>query len=115
MDELWRGPSGEERARGFLVTLAAGTKWRSVAVDHGLATVQLTGKAPDFYGSAAIVYSLTQLSGVRAVRLLLERKPCCVYDMRNRPIRLLTRRTFRGWQGEPCALRTYRGAVRCRA
>jgi hypothetical protein len=113
LDQLWRGPSAAERADGFRRTLGGGTKWLGASVTTGVATVRLTGEEPGLYESAAIVYSLTELPGVHAVRLLLEGKPCCVYDHRSRPIRTLTRRGFRGWQGEPCPLRSYRDAVRC--
>src|SRR5687768_2991108 len=49
LDELWRGPSSEERGRGFLDTLEPGTKQRSISVDDRVATVRLTGDEPDFY------------------------------------------------------------------
>ena len=114
LDALGRGPTAGERARGFLSTWHVGTKWLGASVHEHTATVNLTGAEPDFYASAAIVYSLTALRGVHAVRLRLEGKACCIYNMRGQPIRLLTRHTFRGWQGEPCPLRTYRDAVRCR-
>jgi hypothetical protein len=113
--DLMAGPAPKERARGFLDTIPLSTRLLGVRLSGDLATVELAGDEPDYLGSAAIVYSVTELAGVRRVRLLLDGKPCCVYTMQGTPWPTpLTRGSFRGWTGEPCALRTYASAVRCR-
>lgn len=113
--ELMIGPAPDERARGFEETIPPSTRLRNVHIERGVAVVALAGEEPDYLGSAAIVYSVTEVPGVRAARLLLDGKPCCFYTHRGTPVQWLhTRRAFRGWPGEPCALRTYAHAVRCR-
>lgn len=104
--ELTVGPAPQERARGFLDTMPLASRLLSVEVAGETATVRLAGAEPDYLGSAAIVYSLTEDPAIARVRLLLEGRLCCVYDMQSRPWpRPLDRDTFRGWTGEPCALR----------
>ena len=113
--ELRVGPSPDERARGFRNTLSSGTRLLSVREVRGAATVDLAGVEPDQLATAALVYSLTGLRGVHAVRLRLDRKPCCAYTHAGTAIRELTRRSYTGWTGEPCRLRTSPTHVRCRA
>ena len=103
--EVRTGPSPDERAGGFLDTIGPRTRLRDVRVRDGLATVDLLGREPDFYGSAAIVYSLTELPGIERVRLRLDGRPCCFYRHDGQALGTATRLAFRGWQGEPCAAR----------
>jgi spore germination protein GerM len=107
------GPSPDERAHGFLDTIAPQTRLRHLAVVGGTATVDLAGREPDFYGSAAMVYTLTELPGIDRVRLRLDGHPCCFYGHDRRPIATTTRDALNGWQGQPCALRGG-DDVRCR-
>jgi hypothetical protein len=113
--ELMIGPAPDERAHGFEETIPLSMRLLGVRVERGVATVKLAGKEPDYLGSAAIVYSVTEVPGVRAVRLLLDGEPCCFYTHQGSAVLWAhTRRAFRGWTGEPCSLRTYAHAVRCR-
>jgi|SRR5215211_216647 len=90
------------------------TRVVGVHVAGDLATVDLSGREPDYLRAAGIVYSVTEQRAVTRVRLRLEGRACCVYTHRSKPWQgALDRRTFRGWTGEPCKLRTYTGAVRC--
>jgi Sporulation and spore germination len=114
MLELRVGPSPDERAHGFLDTLEPETRVRSVAIRDGAATVDLEGREPDFYGAAAIVYSLTALPGVDRVALRLGGRPCCIYRHDGTAVALVSRQTYRGWSGEPCGERDRFDAVRCR-
>jgi len=113
--ELMVGPAPGERAGGFSDALPPGTRADSVRVVGGIAEIDLAGPEPTFLGAAAIVYSATSVPGVRAARLLRYGKPCCVYSHSGDAITKPHERTsFRGWTAEPCALRTYPDAVRCR-
>jgi hypothetical protein len=112
--ELRVGPSPDERAHGFLETVEPETRLRSVVIERGTASVELLGSEPDFYGAAAIVYTLTEFSGVEQVALRLNGEPCCAYRHDGTAIRFLTRRDYAGWQGEPCGERDRADAVRCR-
>jgi sporulation and spore germination protein len=112
--EVRVGPSPDERAHGFLDTLKPETRLRSVTIAGGTANVELLGREPDFYGTGAIVYSLTAIPGVERVALRLEGKPCCAYRHDGSVIRFLTRSKYRGWQGEPCKERDRPDAARCR-
>jgi spore germination protein GerM len=112
--ELRVGPSPDERAHGVLDTLEPETRVRSVGIQDGTATVDLAGHEPDFYGAAAIVYSLTELADVERVALRLDGRPCCAYRHDGTAIAFLSRRNFTGWQGEPCEERDRPDAVRCR-
>jgi sporulation and spore germination protein len=104
--DVMGGPAPEERARGFLDTIGLSTRLIGVRVSGDMATVELAGAEPDYLGSAAIVYSVTELTGVQRVRLLLDGRPCCVHTHQGTPWPgALERRTFRGWTGEPCPLR----------
>jgi hypothetical protein len=112
--EIRVGPSPDERAYGFLDTVEPETRLRSVAIEGDTATVELLGREPDFYGAAAIVYSLTALPGVEQVALRLGGKACCKYRHDGTAVALISRRSYVGWQGEPCEERDGRDAVRCR-
>jgi hypothetical protein len=112
--ELRVGPSPDERARGFLDTVEPETRLRSVVIEGDTATVELLGGEPDFYGVAAIVYSLTALAGVEQVALRLGGKPCCKYRHDGTAVALVSRRNYAGWQGEPCEERDEPDAAPCR-
>lgn len=103
--ELRVGPAPGERARGFLGTVQPSTRLIGLDLDRGVATVRLAGSEPDFRSSAAIVYSLTELPGIEQVRLRLGGRRCCIYRHDGSPVDALSRNTFTGWTGEPCALR----------
>jgi hypothetical protein len=111
--DVMGGPAPAERARGFLDTIDLSTRLLGVRVSSDMATIELAGDEPDYLGSAAIVYSVTEQTGLERVRLLLDGRPCCVHTHQGTPWPgALERRTFRGWTGEPCPLRTEN---RCRA
>jgi sporulation and spore germination protein len=112
--EVRVGPSPDERAHGFLDTVEPETRLRSVVIEGDTATVELLGREPDFYGAAAIVYSLTALPGVEQVALRLGGEPCCKYRHDGTVVALISRRSYAGWQGEPCDERDEPDAVRCR-
>lgn len=112
--ELRVGPSPDERSHGFLDTIEPETRLRSVVIEGDTATVELLGRQPDFYGAAAIVYSLTALAGVEHVALRLGGEPCCTYRHDGTVVALISRRNYAGWQGEPCEERDGHDAVRCR-
>jgi hypothetical protein len=111
--ELRVGPSPDERAHGFLDTVEPETRLRSVTIEGNKATVELLGREPDFYGAAAIVYSLTALPGVEHVALRLAGKSCCKYRHDGTVVPLVSRRSYAGWQGEPCGERD-EDTVSCR-
>jgi hypothetical protein len=112
--EVLIGPSAGERASGVLDTIARSTRLLGVRAGERALIVDLAGKEPDFYGAAALVYSVTEASDASRVGLRLDGEPCCVYAHGGRPLVWLTRDTFRYWQGEPCELRTTATHRRCR-
>jgi hypothetical protein len=112
--EVRVGPSPDERAHGFADTVEPETRLKAVRTEDGTATVELLGREPDFYGTGAIVYSLTAVPGVERVALRLDGEACCAYRHDGTATRLLTRSSYRGWQGEPCEERDRPDAVRCR-
>lgn len=112
--ELLVGPSPDERARGFQDTIPLSTRLLGVTVTNGRAVVELAGREPDFYGAAAIVYSVTDAAAVRRVGVRVDGKPCCVRTHRGEPVAWLSRDTFSYWQGEPCRFRTSPTHRRCR-
>ena len=112
---LRRGPTSSEADEGYLPTIPDSVRVVGVSESDGTVTVDFGGSEPqDFYTHAAIVLSLTALSEVRAVELRYNGDPCCVYDQQGNVITPVTRTLYHGWPGEPCALRTYSDAVRCR-
>jgi Sporulation and spore germination len=112
--DLSEGPTPGERTRGYLDTILPGVRFGSVTIRDGTAVVELARREPDFYGTAAIVYSLTELPDVDRVALLLDDRPCCLYRHDATVVTSISRHTFQGWQGEPCAERDREDAVRCR-
>ena len=112
---LRRGPTPDEMDEGFLSTIPDSVRVENVSESNGMVTVDFAGSKPqDFYTHAAIVFSLTALTGVQAVELRYNGEPCCVYDQQGKVITPVKRALYRGWPGEPCALRTYPDAVQCR-
>ena len=109
-----QGPAPGEWGQGFVETIDPQTRIRSVSVTGSAATVELAGGDPDFYGSAALVYSLTSLPEIDTVRFRLDGRACCVYAHSGQPIESLTAKSFDYWQGEPCAMRVQADAVMCR-
>lgn len=113
--ELMVGPAPGERGRGFLDALPPGTRADRVRIVRGVAEIDLAGPEPTSLGAAAIVYSATSLRGVEAAWLLRYGRPCCFYYHSGAAItEPQTEASFRGWSAEPCELRTYHDAVRCR-
>ena len=109
-----QGPAPGEWGQGFINTIDTRTRLHSVSVEGSTATVDLLGREPGFYGSAAIVISLTSLPGIESVHLRLNGKACCVYAHSGQPIRTLLAAHFDYWQGEPCARRVQTDTVKCR-
>jgi spore germination protein GerM len=113
--QLQTGPTDAEKQEGFAPTIPSSVRVVSVHVADGTATVNFGGVPPaNFYTHAAVVFSLTALPGIDAVALRYNGRPCCIYDHDGNVITPATRRLYRGWPGEPCALRTYADAVTCR-
>jgi spore germination protein GerM len=114
--ELLRGPTSAETREGFVPTLGSAIDVLDVHVSNGVATVNFGAAVPqDFFAHAAVVLSLTELSGIRAVALRSNGKPCCIFDFKSKPLAApVTRSLYHGWSGEPCDLRTYAGAIACR-
>lgn len=81
LDQLLRGPTDDERARGCDSTLPAGVSLRVRAVQEGIATIELGGdiaaQAADRLplSVAQIVLSATSVDGVRAVLLQRDGRP----------------------------------------
>jgi spore germination protein GerM len=110
------GPTTGEVDEGCLSTIPDSVRIESVSESNGTVTADFAGSEPhNFYTHAATVLSLTELAGVRAVVLRYNRKPCCVYDQQGNVITPIHRTLYHGWRGEPCALRTYPDAVKCRS
>ncbi|MGZ8687753.1 MAG: GerMN domain-containing protein [Gaiellaceae bacterium] len=105
VSDLRVGPSPAQRARGLRDTLSSETRLRRISVVKGTATIDLEGREPDLYASAALLYTLTELPGVERVQLRLGGRPCCFYRHDGRAVASGTRDALDGWQGEPCALR----------
>ena len=56
----------------------------------------------EYYATAQLVYTLTELPGVERVAITVNGARCCVYDMQQRPWKKpLTRQLFANWQGAP--------------
>ncbi|MDR7482594.1 MAG: GerMN domain-containing protein [Armatimonadota bacterium] len=76
---LLAGPTPEERARGLVTEIPAGTRLRAVRVREGVAVIDLSGDVATGGGSTSmqarlwqLVYTGTQLSAARQVRLLVD-------------------------------------------
>jgi spore germination protein GerM len=108
LDDLLTGPTQAERAEGLITAIPESTRVETISVSNLTAFVRLASSVPrrqwrsGVYASAQIVYTLTEFDEIARVELFVNGEHCCVYDMRHRPIEhLLTRRIFRGWQGDP--------------
>jgi spore germination protein GerM len=112
---LLRGPSASEREWGLRPAVHARVRAFTVATHGGTAVVDYSGAELGLTAAASLVFTLTELPGIERVSLRLDGRPCCAYDHHGRAIDPLTRRLYRGWSREPCSLRTYPDAVRCRA
>ncbi len=107
--EVLRGPTSAERdGRGLIGAFPPKVRVSTVALVDGTATVRLASDTPPrrwrdgFYATAQIVYTLTELGGVKRVVMTVNGSRCCVYDMQQRPLKEpLTRRHFASWQGAP--------------
>ena len=114
VESLIAGPTAAERKEGLQPVIHARVRDIEVRVRDGTAVVAYTGpRIRSFAGQAAIVFSLTALSGLSSVSLHSNGEICCVYDQQGRSIDPLTRKLYRGWSGEPCEARFYRDAVPC--
>lgn len=79
---LLRGPTAAERRAGFGSVIPAGTALRSVSIDRGVATVDLTGRFQAGGGSlsmllrvAQVVFTATQFPSVQRVAFRLDGRP----------------------------------------
>ncbi|MGH2403631.1 MAG: GerMN domain-containing protein [bacterium] len=79
IEALLAGPTPDERARGLSTEIPAGTRLRELAVQEGVAIIDLTEAVGSGGGSASmlarlwqIVYTGTQHPAARQVRLLIE-------------------------------------------
>ena len=112
---LITGPTAAERKQGLQPIIHARVRDIEVRVLDGTAVVAYVGPPiRSLAGQAAIVFSLTRLSGVSSVSLRSNGEICCVYEQEGRSFDPLTRKLYRGWSGEPCEGRFYRDAVPCR-
>jgi N-acetylneuraminic acid mutarotase len=87
LEALLAGPSSAERASGVTSTIPPATRLLAVSVKDGVATVDLTSEYQSGGGSlsmqlrlAQVVYTLTQLPTVKAVRFELDGKPVNVFS-----------------------------------
>ena len=108
LGDLLMGPTQEERAEGLITAIPESTRVDTISVSNLTAFVRLASSVPrrewrsDIYATAQIVYTLTEFDEIARVELFVNGKHCCMYGMRHRPIEYpLTRRIFRGWQGDP--------------
>jgi spore germination protein GerM len=107
--EVLRGPTASERdERGLLSAFPEGVRLGTVAFHKGKASVRLRSVMPPrrwrdgVYATAQLVYTLAQVDGVESVSVRVNGAPCCLYDMRQRPLtNPLTREDFAAWQGAP--------------
>jgi spore germination protein GerM len=114
VESLIAGPTAAERRDGLRPVIHARVRVIEVRVVDGIAVFAYAGPPiRSFAGQAAIVFSLTRLSGISSVSLRANGEICCVYDHQGRSIDPLTRKLYRGWSGEPCEARSYPNAVPC--
>lgn len=81
MDALLAGPNARERDAGLGTAIVPGTKLRGIAIDDGVARVDLNGAFASDDGSLSIparvsqvVYTMTQFDTVSAVEFLINGK-----------------------------------------
>ena len=82
MQELLKGPTGQDTSAGLSTTIPAGTTLNSVSIDQGTATVDLSKEFGSGGGSASmqgrvaqVVYTLTQFPTVTAVNFEIAGQP----------------------------------------
>jgi spore germination protein GerM len=90
---LLQGPSAEEQADGMTTAIPRDTALLSVSVEGGVATVNLSQEfqraaAPPVHAIrlAQVVYSLTELPDVDAVKFRIEGDPNPVTDQNGNPV-----------------------------
>jgi sporulation and spore germination protein/immunoglobulin-like protein involved in spore germination len=114
---LLAGPDSAERARGLATAIPPGTRLLGLTIRDSVATVDLTRAFEAGGGSASIrmrlaqlVYTLTQLPGVRRVRLHLEGQAVEVFSGEGLDVsRPLDRGDFadlKPWDDEPAVVIT---------
>lgn len=86
-DALLDGPTDAERSAGFTSAIPSGTRLLGIAVDSGVATVDLTSEYQSGGGSDSmqtrlgqVVYTLTQFPTVQKVRFRLDGNPVDVFS-----------------------------------
>jgi spore germination protein GerM len=110
---LFRGPTPEERKLGLISPIGE-AKLLSLEVRAGRAIVDFAGAAPSSVDAGGqLLYTLTELPGIRQVSLRLNGEACCFWTHSNEVIETVTRATLGHWSGEPCHLRTTPTHVRC--
>jgi hypothetical protein len=84
---LLEGPTAAESAAGVGTVIPAGTRFLSLDIDGGTATVDLTseyesggGSASMFARLAQVVYTLTEFDTVRQVSFMLDGEPVDVFS-----------------------------------
>jgi spore germination protein GerM len=86
-DALLAGPTDAERSAGLTSAIPDGTKLLGIAIDNGVATVDLTSDYQSGGGSTSmhtrlgqVVYTLTQFPTVQKVRFRLDGSPVDVFS-----------------------------------
>jgi len=80
VDALLKGPTKEEAQRGYFSEIPDGTKAKKVYIEDSVAFVDFNGRIGDYGGGSArvqgivsqIVYTLTELPGIKKVGILVE-------------------------------------------
>ena len=110
---LLRGPTAREAQDGFVSPLT-GTELSKLEIVDDRAFVDLSGVPPDTVDAGGqLLYTFTELPGIRRVSLRFNGEPCCFWTHGGKTLDTVTRRTLKGWSGEPCHLRTTTTHVRC--
>jgi germination protein M len=85
--DLLAGPTKDERASGLQSAIPAGTRLRGIAIDKGVATIDLTSEYQSGGGSLSmqvrlgqVVYTLTQFPTVQKVSFRLDGTPVNVFS-----------------------------------
>jgi hypothetical protein len=96
MRQLLTGPSPEDQADGLTTAIPSDTALLGVVIDNGVATVNLSQefeRAPESGSQvvyelrlAQVVYTLTELTDVDAVRFKYEGDPVAVIDQDGNPV-----------------------------
>jgi len=78
--ELLKGPSEAEKRNGFFSHIPAGTKAKAVSIERGIVFINFSKELGQYGGGAEkvrsmiaqIVYTLTDIPGVKKARILVE-------------------------------------------